>query len=60
MTNASDEDFLMHYVMHGDAEIKKMREAGAPKSYYTGKEPLALLLNQLSKDHDISRLEIRK
>jgi oxaloacetate decarboxylase alpha subunit len=60
MMDASDEDFLLTYVMGGDAEIKKMREAGAPKSYYTGKEPLALLLNQLSKDHDISRLEIRK
>ena len=33
MANASDEDFLLYYIMYGDAEIKKMREAGPPKSY---------------------------
>jgi oxaloacetate decarboxylase alpha subunit len=60
MSNASDEDFLLVYIMKGDEEIQKMRAAGAPKSYYTGKEPLPLLLNALSKEKDISRLQLRK
>jgi oxaloacetate decarboxylase alpha subunit len=60
MTNASDEDFLLVYVMKGDEEIKKMRAAGTPRSFYTGKEPLPLLLNALSKENDISRLQLRK
>ena len=60
MSNASDEDFLMVYIMKGDEEIKKMRAAGAPRSYYTGKEPLVPLLNALSKEKDISRLQLQK
>jgi len=60
MSNASDEDFLLVYIMKGDEEIKKMRAAGAPKSYYTGKEPLPLLLKALSKEKDISRLHLQK
>ncbi len=60
MTNASDEDFLLHYIMNSDAEIKKMRAAGPPRSFYTGKEPLAPLLKALSKEKDISRLQLQK
>lgn len=60
MENASDEDFLLVYMMKGDEEIKKMRAAGAPKSYFTGKEPLPLLLKALSKEKDISRLHLQK
>lgn len=57
MTNASDEDFMLYHIMRGDSEIKKIQP---PKSYYTGKEPLTLLLRELSKDQDISRLHMRK
>lgn len=57
MMDASDEEFLYVYVMNGDAEVKR---CGPPKQYYTGKEPLGLLLHRLSKDHDISRIEMRK
>ena len=57
MTKASDEDFLLYHIMRGDAEIKKIRP---PKTYYTGKEPLTLLLTELSKDRDISRLQLQK
>ncbi len=59
--NASDEEFLLHWLMHGDEEIKKMHaEGGKYKTYYTGKEPLVLLLKELSKDKDISRLQLQK
>ena len=57
MTHASDEDFMLCYIMKGEAEIKKIRP---PKTYYTGKEPLVLLLKELSRDHDFSRLHLQK
>ncbi len=57
MTHGSDEEFLLHYIMKGDAEIKQIQP---PKTYYTGKEPLVLLLKELSKDKDISRLHMQK
>ena len=57
MTHASDEDFMLFHIMKGDTEIKQIRP---PKTYYTGKEPLVLLLKELSKDHDVSRLPMQK
>ncbi|MBT3311769.1 MAG: hypothetical protein HN379_07230 [Desulfobacteraceae bacterium] len=57
MTDASDEDFIMYHIMKGDTEIKQIQP---PQSYYTGKEPLVLLLKELGKDHDISRLQLQK
>jgi oxaloacetate decarboxylase alpha subunit len=57
MTNSSDEDFLLYYIMKGDSEIKQIKP---PKTYYTGKEPLVLLLKELSKDKNISRLQMQK
>jgi len=57
MTTASDEEFMLYHIMKGDSEIRKIRPAG---TYYTGKEPLALLLKELSKDRDVSRLQMRK
>ncbi len=57
MTNASDEDFMLYEIMKGDTEIKDLNP---PKTYYTGKEPLVMLLKELNKDHDISRLQLQK
>jgi len=57
LTGVTDEEFFLYHIMHGDTEIKKIQP---PKTYYTGKEPLALLLKELGKDHDISRLQLRK
>lgn len=57
MTHASDEDFLLYHIMRGDAEIKQTQP---PKTYNTGKESLMVLLEELSKDHDISRLQMRQ
>ncbi len=58
MSSASDEDFMLYHIMKGDQEIKQIKKPY--KSYYTGKEPLTLLLKELSKDHDISRLSLQK
>ena len=41
MNKASDEDFMLYHIMKGDTEIKKIRP---PKTYYTGSNPLLLLL----------------
>jgi oxaloacetate decarboxylase alpha subunit len=57
LTGVSEKEFFMHHVMNGDAELKKIQP---PKTYYTGKEPLALLLKELSKHQDVSRLQLRK
>ncbi|MBE0597311.1 MAG: hypothetical protein IH614_08580 [Desulfuromonadales bacterium] len=57
LTNASDEEFMLYHIMRGDAEIKKIQP---PKTYYTGKEPLTLLLKELSKHRDVSRLQLQK
>lgn len=56
-SSVSDEDFFLYHVMNGDSEIKKIEP---PKTYYTGKEPLTLLLKELGKDKDISRLQLQK
>ena len=58
MTSASDEDFMLYHIMKGDEETKRIKKPY--KSYYTGKEPLVLLLKELSKDHDISCLQMQK
>ena len=58
MTNASDEEFMLYHIMKGDTEINQITKPY--KSYYTGKEPLVLLLNALSKDKDISRLQMQR
>ncbi len=57
MTHASDAEFMLYHIMQGDAEIKKI---GPPRIWHTGKEPLVLLLKELSKDRDISRLQLQK
>ncbi len=58
MTHATDEEFMLYHLMKGDTEVKQIRKPY--KSYYTGKEPLVLLLKELSKDHNISRLQLQK
>ncbi len=55
--SASDEEVFLYHIMHGDAEIRKIRP---PKTYLTGKEPLTVLIRELSKDKDISRLHLQK
>ncbi len=58
MTHATDEDFMLYHIMKGDTEIKQIEKPY--RSYYTGTEPLVTLFKALSKDHDISRLQMKK
>ena len=57
LPSASEEDLMLYHIMKGDAEIKKIQP---PKTYYTGKEPLTLLLKELSKDRSVRRLQLKK
>jgi oxaloacetate decarboxylase (Na+ extruding) subunit alpha len=57
MTHASDEEFILYHIMKGDREIKQIQP---PKTYYTGKEPLLLLLKELSKHHDVRHLTMKR
>jgi len=57
LSSASDEEVFLYHIMHGDAEIRKIQPA---KTYYTGKDPLKLLLHELGKDRDVSRLHLEK
>jgi oxaloacetate decarboxylase (Na+ extruding) subunit alpha len=58
LVNATDEEFILHYMLKGDRDIKQIRKPY--KSYYTGREPLVLLLKELSKDHDVRHLTMQK
>ena len=44
--------------MKGDTELNQIVKPY--KSYFTGKEPLVVLLKELSKDKDISRLHMQR
>jgi oxaloacetate decarboxylase (Na+ extruding) subunit alpha len=57
MLHASDKDFMFYHFMKGDKEINEVRP---PVTYYTGREPLVLLLKELSKHHDVRRLTMQK
>ncbi len=59
MQNASDEEFWFAFYQLTD-EIKQVRAAGPPRTYYTGKAPLVMLFKELSRDKDISRLQMQK
>jgi oxaloacetate decarboxylase (Na+ extruding) subunit alpha len=58
LVNATDEEFMLYHIMKGDVEIKQISKPY--RSYYTGREPLVLLLKELSKDHDLRRLTMQK
>jgi oxaloacetate decarboxylase (Na+ extruding) subunit alpha len=58
MTHATDEEFMLYHIMKGDREIKLIKKPY--ESYYTGKEPLVLLLKELSRHHDVRNLTMQK
>jgi oxaloacetate decarboxylase (Na+ extruding) subunit alpha len=58
LVNATDEEFMLYHIMKGDREIKQISKPY--RSYFTGTEPLILLLKELSKDHDVSHLTMQR
>lgn len=55
----SDEEFLLRYIMKGTKEIEEMRKAGPPKKYFSATTPLVQLLENLSKQPDITHVQIQ-
>ncbi|MFJ8415627.1 hypothetical protein ACQKNN_26520 [Bacillus paramycoides] len=55
----SDEEFLLRYIMKGTSEIEAMRKAGPPKKYFSASTPLAQLLDKLSKQPEITHVQIQ-
>jgi oxaloacetate decarboxylase (Na+ extruding) subunit alpha len=55
----SDEEFLLRYIMKGNQEIEAMRKAGPPKKYFSASTPLVQLLDNLSKQPDITHVQIQ-
>jgi oxaloacetate decarboxylase alpha subunit len=54
-----DDELLMRYVA-GNEDVDAMRAAGAPKEYYDTKQPLLILLQELSQRKDFGQIHIKK
>jgi len=55
----SDEELILR-VIAGEAAVKAMLAAGAPKEYLAVTQPLVGLLGDLSKRRDLSQVYIQK
>jgi oxaloacetate decarboxylase (Na+ extruding) subunit alpha len=55
----SDDEFLLHYVMKGDQEIKAMRAAGPPRQYHATL-PLAKLITELNKHPRVRYVRVQR
>ena len=55
----SDEE-LVFRVIAGEAAVKAMLAAGAPKEYLSATQPLIKLIGELAKRKDCSQVYIRK
>lgn len=56
---ASDEEFLLRYIMQGDEDIRAMRAAGAPRSY-ADDVPLTWLIKELAKGGRARSIHVSK
>jgi oxaloacetate decarboxylase alpha subunit len=55
----SDEELVLR-VIAGEAAVKEMLAAGAPKEYISARQPLVRLVDELSKRRDRRQIVIRK
>ncbi|WP_026573062.1 hypothetical protein [Bacillus sp. UNC438CL73TsuS30] len=55
----SDEEFMLRYIMKGTKDIEEMRKAGPYRQYFSASTPLAQLLDRLSKQPDITHVQIQ-
>ncbi|OGA18308.1 MAG: hypothetical protein A3H32_12895 [Betaproteobacteria bacterium RIFCSPLOWO2_02_FULL_63_19] len=56
----SDEEFLLRYIMKGEAEIQAMRAAGPPKRYFNASLPLLTLVQELGKHRRIGYVKLQR
>ncbi|MFJ8258069.1 hypothetical protein ACIQ4Z_12435 [Peribacillus asahii] len=54
----SDEEFMLRYIMKGTKDIEEMRKAGPYRQYFSASTPLVQLLDKLSKQPEITHLQI--
>jgi oxaloacetate decarboxylase alpha subunit len=59
-TAASDEEFLLRYIMKGDQEIQTMRAAGRPKQYLNSALPIMRLLEELQKHRGVRYVSLQR
>jgi oxaloacetate decarboxylase alpha subunit len=57
--NISDEELVLR-VIAGEAAVKTMLAAGAPKQYLSAAQPLIKLIDELAKRRDCSQVYIQK
>ncbi len=55
----SDEEFMLRYIMKGTKDIEEMRKAGPYRKYFSASTPLVQLLDKLSKQPNISHVQIQ-
>ena len=56
----SDEEFLLRYLMKGDAEIQAMRAAGPPRPYFNSAMPLQTLVRELNKHQSVRYVHVAR
>lgn len=57
---ASDEEFLLRYIMKGEDEIRAMREAGPWKQYSGASMPLLELIQELDKHQSVRYIHVER
>jgi len=57
--SVSDEELLLR-VYAGEEAVKTMVEAGSPREYLNGTQPLVRLIEELSQKKDCRQISIRK
>jgi hypothetical protein len=59
-SGASDEEFLLRYIMQGGQEIETMRAAGPYKRYFESSQPLITLVRELEKCRRVRYVHVRR
>jgi oxaloacetate decarboxylase alpha subunit len=56
----SDEEFLLRVMMKGGKEVEAMQAAGRPRQYLNASQPLATLLQELSRHKSVRYIQVRR
>jgi oxaloacetate decarboxylase alpha subunit len=54
-----NEEFMLRYIMKGTKDIEEMRKAGPYRKYSSSSIPLVQLLDRLSKQSNISHVQVQ-
>jgi len=59
-SGVSDEEFLLRFLMKGEAEIQAMRAAGPPKQYFNTSMPVLTLITELGKHRQVRYVQVQR